>query len=357
MARPAMSRLVLIAAAMAVVVALVAAGATAGIVHLVNQARGAPAPVVRADDDPLAAAASASQTTGITAAAVASDVRSAPSSTGSEGAGKNSDRTPRAAAIKEEAVVRGRPAAAFDEFCEVWTYPTPATDGQAWANRVTESWLAAHGAECPDAVVIPGYFIQSTMPGDDGELVVTLEDAPGALAALKPAARDIIDRTAAEYPELERVTAKTANGETSSSYTRGQWEIRVPFRERAAMAAENPEPASTLIGQEWADEKMNQWLTKIRADEIAELSAGFKLITRWSSPAPGELVVYLDAALLEQPHLQGPHMTIDIELQGIAVTILDNIYFDAPELKQVTAVLENGAAGETVRRGDKWFTH
>ncbi|GHD06175.1 hypothetical protein [Zhihengliuella salsuginis] len=334
--KTSIKRLAVIVTALAVCVALVGALVMAGIVHFANEARGGPAnpptPNASSEDRPIEAAAT--------------------SSASQEPASDDP------ADIKAAAVANGRPEAAFDEFCQLWSLPSAGSDRQQWANEVTGHWLSGHGADCPDAVVHPGYFVQSTMPGAPGELVATLEAAPGSADALGGVGYSIMEQTAEAYPELERVTAVTHDGGASRSYTRGQWEMALPMHQRAALAEASPSRASELTGQAWADEKMDQWLTKIRVPGIDDLYGSFNLITGWETPAKGELVVILNDDVARLPHLQDPQDPqehVKYELQGIAITILENIYFDAPELEQVTAVLEGGGESSTVHRDDDRF--
>lgn len=332
--KTSIKRLAVIMTALAVCVALVGALVMAGIVHFANEARGGPAnpptPNASSADRPIEAAATPSPSQ--------EPVSDDP------------------ADIKAAAVANGRPEAAFDEFCQLWSLPSAGSDRQQWANEVTGHWLSGHGADCPDAVVHPGYFVQSTMPGAPGELVATLEAAPGSADALDDVGYSIMEQAAEAYLELERVTAVTSDGSASRSYTRGQWEMALPMHRRAALAEASPSPASELTGQAWADEKMDQWLTKIRAPRIDDLYGSFNMITGWESSSPGELVVILDEAVAQDPRFESPQETVELELQGIAVTILENIYFDAPELEQVIAVLEGGGESATVYRDDERFT-
>ncbi|WP_417215207.1 hypothetical protein [Arthrobacter sp.] len=260
-----------------------------------------------------------------------------------------------AEAVKASAVAAGRPAAAFDIQCQVWEQPAPQTPAEKWAQAIGSDWLAADHADCPDQITLPGYFAESFQRGATGELVVIVEDAPGAVAALSELARDVMDHTAPTNADLQQVTAKISGHQATGSYTRGQWDIGLPWDERAENAATQHRHASTATGQDWADEKMDQWLTKIRADSVADLALGFRLIDAWSSPQRGELVVTMDASLPQSEVAHTPYWSINQELEGTAVTILDNIYFDAPELERVTVKLAGSAHTKTVTRTDKWF--
>lgn len=280
---------------------------------------------------------------------------SAPTPQAGQAASATSGQGVDPAAVKASAIAAGRPAAAFDIDCQVWNMPQADTPEQVWANQIGSDWLSAHHADCPDQITLPNYFLESFKKGSDGELIAIAEDAPGAKLALDGLARDIMEHAARSNTDLKQVTARVGRQAETKSYTRGQWDIGQPMKVRAELAKADPHPVSDLTGQAWADEKMDQWLDKIRADSVAGLALGFRLIDSWSSPAPGELVVTLDASLPHSKVAQTPYWSIDQELQGTAVTILDNIYFDAPGLERITAKLDGSSHAVTVARTDQRF--
>lgn len=131
---------------------------------------------------------------------------------------------------KDAALAAGRPEAAWDQYCTAWTVPEADTEAQQWANSVAESWLRAHDAGCPDAIVWPAYYVQSFHADTLGELVVTLEAAaadhwvntdgprPGT-HGLRISGERIAQTVQGEHPELESVTVTLEGSELSYDTT------------------------------------------------------------------------------------------------------------------------------------------
>ncbi len=269
----------------------------------------------------------------------------------------DSDRFhPNDEAVKASALAAGRPEAAYDLHCEVWSLPKALTEEQKWANSLGKTWLDGHGVTCPDAITYPNYFVQGFEPGVEGELVVALENFPGAREAMPAASWDIMDHVGRKYPELNKITARIEGSQATHEFRRDYWETTLPIGERTDIAATKPYPASELTGQAWADEKFDQWLTLLGAEDVSDLTATFKLITSWDSPSNGHLRVYLDPSFINTKLVDRDIEPVEQDLRGIATTILDNLLLRGPELDQVTAVVTGTGKGITVSREDPYFS-
>ncbi|MDO5745019.1 MAG: hypothetical protein Q4P23_11185 [Micrococcaceae bacterium] len=131
--------------------------------------------------------------------------------------------------VKSRAIANGRPIAAFDIECQVWTMPIAGTDEQAWANRLGSEFLASNNAQCPDQITFPYYFIESFGPGGPGELVVIAEDdldrvsitdLDGETQELNDIATGVLDEVMDTNPDLEKVTVTLPPAGTSGTSDR-----------------------------------------------------------------------------------------------------------------------------------------
>ncbi|MHC6178027.1 hypothetical protein [Glutamicibacter sp. X7] len=263
---------------------------------------------------------------------------------------------PNEEAVKAKALAAGRPEAAYDLDCEVWDLPEAITEEQKWANSLGMTWLDGHGAKCPDAITYPNYFVREFEPGVEGELIAVLENLPGAREAMPAASWDIMEHVGHKFPELDKITARIEGSQTTHEFRRDYWESTLSLEERNEIATTKPYPASELTGQAWADEKFDQWLTLLGAEDVSDLAATFKLITAWDSPTRGHLRVYLDPSFINTTLVDRDIEPAEQDLRGIAITILDNLLLRAPELEQVTAVIAGTERDITVSREDPYFS-
>lgn len=243
---------------------------------------------------------------------------------------------------------------------------SPAGADQQWADAVMQEWLDHEGARSIQGFMRPFNLVTRWGSPDPGEVVLHVSNSIGgnteetedysAKNELDSIAGVMMQSVAEEFPAVENIKAVTEDGALSVDYARGKWERSQPISMRDSMMAADPRPESQLKGRAWADEKMNQWFEQLGVEGAGGLVSSFRLITSWESSDAGELVVHLDKSFPYSYDVGSGMMTVEVDLRGIAVTILDNLYMDAPELDQVTAVVDVSGQSQTVDRDDKWFT-
>ncbi|MEW1980152.1 hypothetical protein AB0333_04355 [Citricoccus sp. NPDC079358] len=132
--------------------------------------------------------------------------------------------------MKAAALAAGRPEPAWDENCVAWELPDAETDAQQFASTVARTWLDAHGADCPDALVWPHYYAETFSAGGPGEVVVVLEDEALADYYVDPYTDrnlqlfgfSVFDATRAENPDLEAVTVTVEGTDRTWTATTAQ---------------------------------------------------------------------------------------------------------------------------------------
>ena len=242
----------------------------------------------------------------------------------------------------------------------------PAGTGQPWVDAVMQQWLDFEGARSVQGFIWPFNLVTRWESTEPGEIVLHVADsitgnAEGisdysATSELDSIAGVMMQSVAEEFPTVENITAVTEDGTLSVDYARGKWARSQPVSMRDSMMAADPRPESHLKGQAWADEKMNQWFDQLGVRGPQGLVSSFRLITAWDSSEPGELVIHLDKSFPHSYDVGSGLMTVEEDLQGISVTVLDNLYMDAPELKRVTSVVDGSGQSKSAGRNDSWFT-
>jgi hypothetical protein len=102
--------------------------------------------------------------------------------------------------------------------------PEAGTDSQKWANELGQEWLDARGADCPDAITHPFYFVESFKPGNKGEMIVVIDnslkktawksaDGKELPAVMWHLAAGVMIDVTNDHPELTKVTAVTEDGD------------------------------------------------------------------------------------------------------------------------------------------------
>lgn len=269
-----------------------------------------------------------------------------------------SESAPQATETKASGVPRASPS--------VMPSQDPTGTGQQWVDAVMQQWLDFEGARSIQGFIWPFNLVTRWESTEPGEIVLHVADsitrnAEGisdysATSELDSIAGVMMQSVAEEFPTVENITAVTEDGTLSVDYARGKWERSQPVSMRDSMMAADPRPESQLKGQAWADEKMNQWFEQLGVQGPEGLVSSFRLITSWESSEKGELVIHLDKSFPSSYDVGSGMMTVEEDLQGISVTILDNLYMDAPELEQVTAVVDGSGQAKSVDRDDSWFT-
>lgn len=116
--------------------------------------------------------------------------------------------------VLSSALEEGRPEAAFDINCEVWSVPDTDEPLQVWANMAMDTWLESYKVGCPDGITFPYYYVDGFSSTDGEGLLVRvdkliLEDYAVTRAEhhrLSWIAADIFNRVRGEFPDLKYVT-------------------------------------------------------------------------------------------------------------------------------------------------------
>ena len=133
--------------------------------------------------------------------------------------------------VKAEAIESGRPVAAWDKDCIAWQLPEADSEGQEWANEVATAFFKAKGADCPDAIVFPHYYIDEIQYGGDGELVLIIDQEmnrilhgpdKGEFENLYRVSYDFMQTVEDEFPDLKTVKAQLRDGDRHGTMTRGE---------------------------------------------------------------------------------------------------------------------------------------
>jgi hypothetical protein len=131
---------------------------------------------------------------------------------------------------KAAAIAAGRPEPAWDKSCVAWKLPEADTEAQQWANDVTTTWLDVHGADCPDAIVWPHYYVETVRAGAPGELVVTIDDEaladyfvdPNSDKGLQQLGFWMMDSIRPAHPDLTALTVTVEDTDRSWTATPAQ---------------------------------------------------------------------------------------------------------------------------------------
>lgn len=133
---------------------------------------------------------------------------------------------------KEVALAEGRPEAAWDKYCVAWDIENPEQGGTGLANETATSWLESYDADCPDAIVYPGYYAESFANGEPGEVIVTLKRQaiteyfidPDSEKGFQEFGFHVLDGALEDNPELEAVTVTAVDSDRSWTATPDQLE-------------------------------------------------------------------------------------------------------------------------------------
>lgn len=101
-----------------------------------------------------------------------------------------------------------------------------------------------------------------------------------------------------------------------------------------------PAPMSSTERQQWADEKIDQWLETYNASNLGAFSAPYRYVEAWLAPAEGELEVLTSASRIKT----------ESNLTAIAEEIMEVVGVKDPRLVSVTASTSDGSMSRTVGR-------
>ncbi|NUL44964.1 hypothetical protein F7P69_07110 [Cellulosimicrobium funkei] len=139
--------------------------------------------------------------------------------------------------------------------------------------------------------------------------------------------------------DLETITVRTADGQRTEVFTRED--------KYGPKSSGEHEPST----QAWADEMVQLWLEAEGVQSVNGLLDPFNLIESWEATGPGELTLYADPAILDDPTYQeGPGAGV----LGMANALVwQRLYCGAPELRSVTVTTTDGQESQTVDREDR----
>lgn len=132
---------------------------------------------------------------------------------------------------KADALAAGRPEAAWDKNCVAWEMPKADTKGQEWANKLGQEWLESNEAGCPDATVLPGYFVNSWSSNSEGILNLSVDDAIKAADNTDSSTSwktsigiNMFCALGGAHSDLKEITVTTSDGSQTSTITRADFE-------------------------------------------------------------------------------------------------------------------------------------
>jgi hypothetical protein len=225
-----------------------------------------------------------------------------------------------------------------------------APSGQAWADEKVSQWWDAEGAEDFSEFYHPFNLVESWESPAQGELEITVDpaitDTDHTYLNDQGPANDVWMIAAVMWDQLDRednaadlesITVRTADGERTEVFTRED--------KYGPQASGEHDPSS----QEWADEMVDLWLEAEGVQSVKGLLDPFNLIQSWEATGPGELTLYADPAILDDPtHTEdGPGV-----LYGITALVWQRLYCGAPELESVTVATTDGQESHTTPRSE-----
>lgn len=226
----------------------------------------------------------------------------------------------------------------------------PAATGQDWADQKVAQWWDAEGAENFSDFYHPFNLIEFWKAGDEGEVVFTVDPAitetdevylnnegpANDVWMIAAVMWDQLDREG-NASDLESIEVRTADGERTELFTRED--------QYGPTASGDHDPAS----QEWADEMVDLWLEAEGVETVNGLLDPFNLIESWEATGSGELTLYADPAILNDPTHTEPGPGV---LHGITALVWQRLYCGAPELESVTVATTDGQDSKTTPRED-----
>lgn len=230
--------------------------------------------------------------------------------------------------------------------------PDMATTGKAWADAKVAQWWDAEGAEDFTEFLHPFNLIESWESPALGELVFQVDSAitdtdrvylnnDGPANDVWMIAAVMWDQLAREDndADLESITVRTTDGERTELFTR---------EDKYGPQASGEHDPST---QEWADEMVGLWLEAEGVQTVNGLLDPFNLIESWEATGPGELTLYADPAILDDPTYpqEGPGPGA---FRMATALVWQRLYCGAPELALVTVATTDGQASHTTTRED-----
>lgn len=221
---------------------------------------------------------------------------------------------------------------------------------QAWADEKVQAWLDVWSLESVDGLLPPFDLVESWESPAEGELVLHVDPAITATDTVHQQdlgpANDLwmigavmMQDTWEVSPDLETITARTSDGARTETYTR---------QDRIGPETSGQHDPAT---QAWADEIMDLWVQAEGAQTVEGMLHPFDLIRSWEAAGPGELTIYTDPAILQEPAFDrpremGPH-------HGITRMVMGRLYCGAPELQRVTVMTVDGREAETMARSEQ----
>lgn len=112
-------------------------------------------------------------------------------------------------------------------------------------------------------------------------------------------------------------------------------------------------PVASDPGQAWSNEKMNQWLKNEGANSVRGFVRPFNLIQSWESKKTGEITLTVDNAVSIGDDVFHDNLGPANNLYIIAAVMMESIGDEAPDLKSVVAVTEDGKREESYTRKDE----
>lgn len=226
----------------------------------------------------------------------------------------------------------------------------PAPTGQAWADAKVAQWWDAEGAEDFTEFLHPFNLIESWESPALGELVFQVDsaitDTDRVYLNNDGPANDLWMLAAVMWDQLDwegnaddlgSITVHTTDGERTELLTR---------EDKYGPKSSGEHDPST---QAWADEMVDLWLEAEGVQTVNGLLDPFNLIESWEATGRGELTLYADPAILNDPsHTEeGPGV-----LYGITALVWQRLYCGVPELESVTVVTTDGQEFHTAPRED-----
>lgn len=221
---------------------------------------------------------------------------------------------------------------------------------QAWADTKVAQWWEVEGAEDFSEFYHPFHLIESWRSPAAGELVFdvnpAITDTDGVYLNAEGPANDLYLIAAVMWEQLDRkdqardlesITVQTIDGERTEIFTRED--------QYGPKASGDHDPST----QEWADEMVDLWLKAEGVQSVQGLLGPYDLIQSWEATGYGELTLYTDPQILDDPtHAEdGPGV-----LYGLTALVWQRLYCGAPELQAVTVTTTDGQASYTAPRED-----
>lgn len=222
-----------------------------------------------------------------------------------------------------------------DEDCEregIERNEEAADERQAWAHDKIQAWLDMWNLESVHELLPPNDSIQSWESPDEGELLLSVDSSVND-RDLEMIGAVLMYDTWSESHDLDSVTVRTADGEREGTYTR---------QDRIGPTTSGEHAVDS---QEWADELVDLWVNAEGAESVNGMLYPYTLITSWEASGDGELVIYADPKILDDPRSdQAGELGT---LYGIGTMVFDRLYCGVEDLEAVTVTTTDGTDSYT----------